>query len=83
MELDIFPASVTLMPGETFIPVLEGLPDAEYIFSSYSTDESVVAVNESLDAFAVAPGSAAFTVMALPSEEGEATASELGVLILN
>ena len=79
MELDIFPASVTLMPGETFIPVLEGLPDAEYIFSSYSTDESVVAVNESLDAFAVAPGSAAFTVMALPSEEGEATASELGV----
>ncbi len=79
MELDIFPSSVTLMPGETFIPILEGLPEAEYIFSSYSTDESVVAVSETLDAFAVAPGSAAFTVVAVPSENGEATASELGV----
>ena len=80
MELDIFPSSVTLMPGETFIPILSELPDAEYLFSSYSTDESIVAVNETLDAFAVAPGSAAFTVVAVPAtEDGEATASELGV----
>ena len=79
MELDIFPSSVTLMPGETFIPVLEGLPEGEYLFNSYSTDESVVAVSESLDALAVAPGSAAFTVTAVPAVDGEATASELGI----
>lgn len=79
MELDILPDPVTMMPGELFVPYLEGLPEGEYIYSSYSTDESIVAIDENGDAIAVAPGRAAFTVSAVPTEEGEATLSELGV----
>ncbi|MBR3794864.1 MAG: Ig-like domain-containing protein [Clostridia bacterium] len=79
MELDVFPSFATLMPGDVYIPVLEELPEGEYLFSSYSTDESIVDIDENGDALAVAPGSVAFTVTAVPVMDGEPTASELGV----
>lgn len=79
MQLSMNAAHLSMLPGETCTPYLVDLPEGEYAFSWYVTDESILTVDENGVMTAVAPGNVALTMVAVPTWNGEATASELGV----